>query len=253
MKKYTVYKTVQLVLFVALTLLAVLKIFPDSEVYHLIATNGSAGALAWVLWGAVGLSFVFIYLDFSFFFGYLKEYREMDLAVHSDPVSGIANRFSCDMIVEKYVGRDMPQDLGCLMIDITDIREVNRIYGHAAGNTLISDFSNILRLSSVDLCFVGRNGGNKYLAVFESCDEEKLAHFLRRVHRRVSMHNDDTDAAPIAYRYGIAFAEQPAITDITELIALANRRIYTEAAENRTGGLEVNAFDGEQTAETAAE
>ncbi|MDO4493382.1 MAG: GGDEF domain-containing protein [Clostridia bacterium] len=238
MKKYTFYKTVQLVLFILLTLIALLQIFPNEGVYHLIAQDVSARALAMVLWVAFGLSFVFIYFDFSFFFGYRKEYREMDLAVHSDPISGIANRFSCDMIVEKYLEHDLPMDLGCVMIDITNIRDINRLYGHVAGNNAIGEFSSILRLSSLDLCFVGRNGGNKFLCVFESCSEEKLTKFLDRVRQRVALHNRDEESAPLAYRYGVAVAGEETLSDITELISLSNRRISEPAPENRTGGLE---------------
>ena len=93
MKKYTAYKTVQLVLFIMVAVIAIAWIFPNYDVYHEVAVNPTLKMLAGSLWAVLLLSFVFILLDYFFFFNHLKEYKEMDLAVHSDPVSGIANRF----------------------------------------------------------------------------------------------------------------------------------------------------------------
>ena len=88
----------------------------------------------------------------------------------------------------------------------------------------IRDFSNILRLSSDELCFVGRNGGNKFLAIFEQCTEEDMQKFLDRIALRVTNHNRDVVNSPLEYSYGRAFREKNAKT-ITELISLANSRI----------------------------
>lgn len=225
MKKYTFYKTVQLVLFLVLAAGVLLKVFPDAGLYHKIAADGDMKLLSAVLWAALGLSFLFIFLDFTFFFGYRKEYREMEYAAHSDPLSGIANRFSCDMVIEKYLDRPLPENMGCIMFDLTNIQEINRLYGHVQGNSVIRDFSNILRLSSDDLCFVGRNGGNKFLALFEDTSEDDMKVFTDRVAQRVSAYNRDAQSGPIEYSLGKAYHEGAEVKDITNLISLANRRI----------------------------
>ena len=225
MKKYTAYKTVQLILFIALAALIIFKIFPSSQIYHQVATDPTMKLLAMVLWIVLGLSFLFILLDFTYFFGYTKEYREMESAVHSDPLSGIANRFSCDILIEKYLDKPLPANIGCMMFDITNIREINRLYGHLDGNATIRDFSNILRLSSDNLCFVGRNGGNKFLAIFEDTNEESMRQFVNRVRQRVENYNMETATGAIEYGYGSAYHEGDKVNDITNLISLANSRI----------------------------
>ena len=225
MKKYTFYKNIQLALFVFATLVILVRVLPSSEIYHQAATDPTLKLLLGVLWAVLGLSFLFIFLDFSFFFGYRKEYRELEYAAHSDPVSGIANRFSCDMVIEKYLDKPIPENMGVIMFDITNIQETNRLYGHVQGNIVIRDFSNILRLSSEDLCFVGRNGGNKFLALFEDTSADEMQIFIDRVAQRVAAHNHDAKEGPIAYACGSAFHEEGEIKEITQLIALANSRI----------------------------
>lgn len=224
MKKYTTYKTIHLILLILLAAGAVFLVFRTPEIYHQVANDPTMSLLSVILWVVLALSFVFIFLDYTLFFGYKKEYKEMETAVRSDPTSGIANRFSCDIVIEKYLDKPIPSDLGCIMFDLTNIQEINKLYGHLQGNMLIRDFSNILRLSSDELCFVGRNGGNKFLAIFEQCTPYDMDRFLERVNQRVRMHNSDIKNNRIEYSFGKALNEGADIKEITQLISLANRR-----------------------------
>lgn len=229
MKKYTAYKTIQLVLLLVLAGIAIFRVFTDASVYHQVAVDPTSKLLAITAWAALGISFVFVLVDYYFFFGYIKEYREMEYAANSDPLSGIANRFSCDMMIEKYLDTPLNDSMGCMMLEFSNILEVNRLYGHAAGNTTIRDFSNILRLSSNDLCFVGRNGGNKFLALFENTDSEKMNLFLDRVNQRVAMHNRNDDNYEIQFNVGIAMSGEDDVHDIIKLVSLANSRMGNDS------------------------
>lgn len=225
-KKFDRYKTIQLIIFVFLAGISLLIILTDPDLYQMIANNTHVRALCILLWVAFVLGFLFIFMDFSLFSTFKKDYRELDFAVSSDPVSGIANRYSCDSMIEKYLDQPLPRNIGCVMFDLTNIGEVNQSHGHVAGNELIHDFSSILQASSLNLCFVGRNGGNKFLALFENCTTQKLNTFLTRVSDRVDDYNDDPDSLPILYQYGTAYREDDSVETITDLIALSNRRIY---------------------------
>ena len=160
MRKHDIVKTIQLIIFILLTAFGCYKIFTNHSLYHMIASDPDVRIMFALLWFVLGLSFFFIFLDFSFSASYKKDYRELDFAVHSDPVAGIANRYSCDALIEKYLDRPLPDTLGCIMFDLTNIQEINTLYGHLQGNAVIRDFSNILKLASVNMCFVGRNGFN---------------------------------------------------------------------------------------------
>lgn len=228
MKKFDMFKTIQLILFVILAGTGLLIILTDSALYRTIADDPHVRALCILLWAALVLSFLFIFMDFSLFSTFKRDYKELDYAVSSDPVSGIANRYSCDNLIEKYLDQPLPRDIGCIMFDLTNIREINRTLGHVKGNELIHDFSGILQASSINLCFVGRNGGNKFMALFENCSTHKLSLFLDRVESKVALYNADSASAPILYKYGTAYRENESVQSITDLIALSNRRIYVK-------------------------
>ena len=225
MKKYSFYKTVQLILTLGIAAAVILVVFPRADVFHLVANNPEMKILAMAVWAVLLFSFIFIFLDYTFFFNYKKEYKEMELAASSDPVSGIANRFSCDILIEKYLDKPLPSNIGVAVLNLTNVNEINRMYGHLQGNLAIRDFSNILRISSSDLCFVGRNGGINFLAIFENSDGDKITNFLDRVSQRVVTHNRDVKNIPLEFAYGTAFSGTDRVEDITKLISLANSRV----------------------------
>ncbi len=228
MKKHDLLKIIQLIVFIILTAVCFYCIVLNPEIYHLIAQDAHIRLVCVLLWITLGLSFLFILLDFNFSSAFKKDYRELDYAVHSDPLSGLANRLSADAMIEKYLNKPVPDDFACVMIDLANIRETNELYGHLAGNTLIREFSDMLNTASVGLCYVARNGGNKFLAIFEKTDENHIAAFLRNVTEEVKKYNDSHGACPIYYRVGVAFHEEKTenLKSVPDLIALANKRIY---------------------------
>ena len=225
MKKFDVYKTIELVIFIALACMSLYIILTDKELYQLIATDSHIRMLCILLWAVCGISFIFIFLDFTFFSSFKKDYKELNYAVSSDPVSGIANRYSCDNEIKKYQGKPLPKDIGSVMFELTNLQDINQANGHEAGNEIIRDFSGIIQSAALGHAFVGRNGGNKFLAIIENCDKEKMNIFLERITERINKYNESESRFPINFRYGIAFNENSDIETITQLVALSNTRI----------------------------
>lgn len=81
MKKFDIFKTIQLIIFVLLTGIALYIIFTDHELYRLIASNPHIRVLCILLWAACGISFLFIFLDFTLYSTLKKDYKELDYAV----------------------------------------------------------------------------------------------------------------------------------------------------------------------------
>lgn len=225
MKNFNLLKTLQMILFILLGAISLFVVFTDKELYHQIATNPHIKFLCCMLWLVLILSFLFLFIDYNQHASFKREYLELNHAMHSDPMSGIANRYSCDALIEKYYDKPLPSNIGCVMLELTNIVEINKLYGHDHGNELIRNFSNILKLTSVNLCFVGRNGGNKFLAIFEDGSQEKIDTFLARVEQKMKVYNADADNHPAEYHYGAAFSGADSVTTINELIALSDSRL----------------------------
>lgn len=225
MKRFSVFKVIQLSLLIIMSMISVfLLLRPNIKQY--VFSSVPATALFVVIWVILITDFIFILIDLKLISSVKSNYHSLYGVAYSDPLSGIPNRFSCDILIEKYIDSKLPEGIGCIMIDFTNLPDINNTYSHAVGNKTIKEFSDILFSCSLSLCFVGRNGGNKFLAIFEDCTQEKLNSFLRKVKDRVAYHNKKTDAVRIEYRAGSAINSMEHLSSITELIALANKRIY---------------------------
>lgn len=224
-KRFELFKTIQLLLLIALAGVGLFVVFTDSALYQLVGRDPSIRTLCLLFWLTLVVSFIGIYWDFSTHSAFKKDYRELDYAVYNDRLAGIANRYSCDAMIEKYLDQPVPDTLACVMLDILNIREINERYGHLRGNEAIQAFSSILHTASLGLCFVGRNGGNKFMALFEDCDESKLSTFLTRVQQQVETHNAQSGAPRVEYRTGRALSRDERVGSITQLISLADRRL----------------------------
>ena len=231
MKNYDRIKTVQLIIFLILTAAAVATVMRDPVLYQMIASNAHVRRLCTILWGVMGLSFVFLFLDFTSFSDLKRENSELDFAVTNDPLTGVANRYSCDAYISQYAGRKLPEDIGCVTFDLTSLSEINKVCGHESGDNAIREFSGILQEAAKQSdCFIGRNGGNKVLAIFRSCSRELLERYLEDVRTAVDSRNDKAGSgAAIRYTAGSAF-DEPDVDTMTGLIALSDRRAAHQAA-----------------------
>lgn len=227
MKKHDGLKTAQMIVFLIFTAACLYLLVLDRDCYHRIAQDPTMQLVCVLLWVSLGLSFLFMLLDFSFSSSVKKDYRELDYAVHSDPLSGLANRFGADTMIEKYLERPIPKDFACVMIELANIRQINEVHGHLVGNAMIRCFSDILNDSSVPGCYIARNGGNKFLAIFEEAEEKDVSNFVSNVERKVKEHNGQAGATELVCRIGVAYHEDPELhlKNVPAMIALANRRM----------------------------
>ncbi len=216
MKKLSNLKIIQAVVLIISILIGICLL--------LVPVNANISLI--ILWILLAVNILFLLLDFGLIRNLDSDYKGLHAAVYSDYISGLPNRLSCDMLIEKYAGEALPNNIGCIMIDLINLPSVNSFHSHAEGNILLREFSNILSSAAHSLGFVGRNGGNKFLVIFEGCSKNKIDHFITRVDQEVQQHNQNLNAIPMEYRAGFALNSDEQLSSITALIALANSRIY---------------------------
>ena len=230
MKRFNVIKTIQLVLLLGITLAALAVIFGDRELYAAIASDPHVRVLCLLLWVVLVLSFLCLFYDFNSWSDLRRENLELDNAVYSDALTGVANRYSVDVYLGQYLNRPLPADMGCVTLDLLSLQEINAHSGHEGGDDAIRAFSGILQNAATGIFFIGRNGGNKFLAIFRECTGKRLERFLEEVGKEVDEWNSE-HPVPMRYSTGIAFDEGPDVHTLTELVALSDRRAFQAGME----------------------
>ena len=196
MKKFNVFKVIQLALLILMTVFSV-ALLMQPAVKQFVFASTPATILFFVVWIILLASFIFLLIDFNLISSIKINYHNLYDVAYSDQLSGIPNRFSCDRVIEKYHDKELPDDLSCVMIVLSNLPQVNSLYDHTTGNKLLKDFSIILSSAALSLCFVGRNGGNKFLAIFEHSERQKIDTFLARIEDRVNQHNQSSTSISI--------------------------------------------------------
>ena len=226
MKKFDLIKTIQLIIFTVFAIICIALVLFNKDLYHAIANNPTMKLICGLLWFCFGLVFVSIFIDFNLISSYKKDYHELDHAVHTDHISGLANRKSIDEFIEKHRNECFP----CVTLTPTNIQEINNSFGRAAGDNAIREFSNILMMSSVGLCsFVGRNDGLNFLAFFEkTASKDDIDKFLTNVEGRIASHNIINPQKAVSYKYGTAYNEGENAKTITDMIKISAQRMQKE-------------------------
>ena len=105
-----------------------------------------------------------------------------------DPVSGLFNRRYFHARLEEELERSIRQEtsVALLMIDVDDFKQINDVYGHPAGDTVIRDISDILRRSVrlFDICT--RFGGEEFAVLMPAANAENAIHIAERIRERIA-------------------------------------------------------------------
>ena len=159
-KSYKMFKFIQLALLVIFAICFFLFIFLDDNLRSSVFSNKVLLTICVFLWAFMLYSVACIIMDFRLLEGHIVHDHVLKRAVYVDSLTGIPNRFSCDQIFEKYENEQDISALGCALIRIANLDDINQDHGRSYGNVALKEFSSMVERISAYYGFVGRNNGN---------------------------------------------------------------------------------------------
>ena len=103
----------------------------------------------------------------------LAQERRISHLARNDGLTGLPNRTSFLEKLERSVEALKPgESLALLAIDLNRFKEVNDLYGHAAGDRLLTHVANQMRSALRDNEFVARQGGDEFVVLATGVDRE---------------------------------------------------------------------------------
>ena len=224
-KSYKIFKFVQLALLVIFAICFFLFIFLDDNLRTSVFSNKVLLTICVFLWAFMLYSVACIIMDFRLLEGHIVHDHVLKRAVYVDSLTGIPNRFSCDQIFEKYEAESDISSLGCALIQIDNLDEINHAHGRSSGNVALKDFSSVVERISAYYGFVGRNNGNEFLVVIENCDSDKMDRFIAELQKEIDLYNKTSGGYEIRIRTSRILNEEHSITGFHELVA----KLYEKA------------------------
>lgn len=102
-------------------------------------------------------------------------------ALH-DPLTGLANRALLLERLEQALADDHADPAGALLLlDLDGFKEVNNTLGHPAGDELLVQVADRLRMAAGEACTVARLGGDEFAVLMAAADEDSCWQAADRV------------------------------------------------------------------------
>ena len=229
LKNFKQIKWIQLSVMILASIAFFLIIKLNPAMNKSVYSNTVLFTLCAFVWGILIVSFISLIYDFSRIGSFVKMGHALNKAAYLDNLTGIPNRHSFDKVFKIYDTPEKVADLGCALIQITNLEEINDKIGHDAGDFIIQRFSQTLEKVGDQYGFVGRNGGNEFLAVFEDCTSEKMERFFADLQNQVNMNNNEEHSiAPISFRKTFVLNKDAHVTNINQLITLTYKKSFVQ-------------------------
>lgn len=166
--------------------------------------------------------------------------RTLNQVAGLDALTGIPNRRTMDEMLDTAWRRATRNKtpLALIMIDIDEFKDYNDRFGHLEGDRCLVRIANEMRstLRRPD-DFLARYGGEEFLAfpastpVETACDlAERLRSLVEQLQFRI---RDSGEVARVTISAGVAGVDSPSDGSIADLIASADRALYSAKAGGR--------------------
>ena len=160
----------------------------------------------------------------------------------TDELTGLFNhrRFQEVIAAEVERARRYGQEMGLIMLDIDNFKQVNDTYGHLQGDLVLREVARVLRQSSREIDEPARYGGEEMAVALPQTDLEGAFQFAERVRHAVEdlalPLPDGEGALRVTASFGVASLATAEHSDKDALVAAADRALYEakRTGKNRT-------------------
>ena len=189
-----------------------------------------------ILADIVGLLFLFGYQIFKAL-RYAAMNRILQCKVYLDEATGLPNKNKCEELLD---APDPPDGNTALCVfDLNNLRTINNTIGHDKGDEYIRSFAEQLRLAVPSRHFVGRDGGDEFIAILYGVDWDGAQDVLRSIRAQAAEYSRQHPEMPLSYAAGCAIASDFEGSTLRELFRHADKNMYVD--KNRANREEAEA------------
>jgi diguanylate cyclase (GGDEF)-like protein/PAS domain S-box-containing protein len=119
--------------------------------------------------------------------------KELLYLARHDRVTDLPNRLAVEERLQSFflLMKRSKRTYAVLMIDIDFFKRVNDTFGHAVGDRVLRNVANILRSNLRGSDFVGRYGGEEFLAVLPDTSAQQACNVGAKLREAIASYSDD--------------------------------------------------------------
>lgn len=122
---------------------------------------------------------------------YAAQNRILQKKVYLDEATGLPNKNKCEEILDNDTFLEDGETVAVCVFDLNNLRIINNNLGHEKGDEYIRSFAVQLRGAMPAEHFVGRDGGDEFLAVIRGLEREAVEACLSQVRSQTAEYSAD--------------------------------------------------------------
>ena len=162
----------------------------------------------------------------------------LDYIMYTDRKTGLPNRAMCDIEIEKYAADKLKDSFVFLLIKLDNLKYVNDKGGREAGDALLKVFGKVLKRAASSYGFVGYNGSDQFIGMFEECTVQRAEDFKQYLEELVHYHNVQMPNVTMQVSVAVSETNSEQIYDIRKLMGATFRKASAQQprreAENKS-------------------
>lgn len=167
----------------------------------------------------------------------VRRRREAQLVTlaESDPLTGLLNRRAFDDRARAALRHGVADSLSgaLLLCDLDHFKMVNDTHGHAAGDSILVAFADLLRVSLPPGALIARYGGDEFVALIPDIGREALGHLTTTIRSGFQVGRQVAGVHGIATSVTIGSAWTTPGTDLATLLRQADAAAYEAKRRGR--------------------
>ena len=151
---------------------------------------------------------------------YAKANRELKSKIYLDEATGLPNKNKC----EEILTLEAEQNMAICVFDLNNLRTINNQQGHERGDLYIRSFAKSLRKGVDENQFVGRCGGDEFIAFYKNVTKEDVKRNLENIKKECAKCSE----IPLSYAAGFAYSNDFSKLTMRELFCQADKNMYID-------------------------
>lgn len=163
--------------------------------------------------------------------------RELYIKATHDGLTKLFNHKQGHILLERELNRAerTERSIVITMADIDEFKKVNDVYGHPAGDTVLSNLGRIFHQELRKSDIVSRFGGEEFLIVFPETKLSDALDVIKRLKNNIQEHqytvNDETFSVTVSF--GVAVYDRSIHSDVMSFIDDADKKLYKAKVNGR--------------------
>ena len=159
---------------------------------------------------------------------YAAQNRVLRQKVYLDEATGLPNKNKCEEILASEEPLTDRESIAVMVFDLNNLRIINDRQGHERGDQYIRSFAEQLRAALPEKYFVGRDGGDEFIAVLKQVDHEQVKDCLQMIREQTERYSKNHPDMPLSYAVGYALSTDFPGSNMKDLFRYADKNMYVD-------------------------